>query len=147
MSYFICLYWSITLMASSCLQWPGSLYQLSSAGWAFILWMDPLIMITSESSFIYFVDSRGQGFRFLRGFQASPFSFVLFHNQNCFVFNIVDFSAEWVEIVEPQSQQRMYANLETGDCSWDLPERARLCVLSTFTCFFLHSDLDLPCVL
>ncbi|GMR52950.1 hypothetical protein PMAYCL1PPCAC_23145 [Pristionchus mayeri] len=37
-----------------------------------------------------------------------------------------DNDAEWVEIIEPQSQQKMYANLETGDCSWDLPDRARL---------------------
>ncbi|GMT27849.1 hypothetical protein PFISCL1PPCAC_19146, partial [Pristionchus fissidentatus] len=37
-----------------------------------------------------------------------------------------DNDAEWVEINEPQSQQRMYANLESGECSWDLPEGAKL---------------------
>ncbi|KAJ1360740.1 hypothetical protein KIN20_019789 [Parelaphostrongylus tenuis] len=28
---------------------------------------------------------------------------------------------EWVEIVEPQTKQHMYANLITGQCSWEPP--------------------------
>ncbi|CAD6184487.1 unnamed protein product [Caenorhabditis auriculariae] len=33
---------------------------------------------------------------------------------------------EWVEIVEPQTRQRMYANLVTGQCAWDAPEGANV---------------------
>ncbi|VDK76735.1 unnamed protein product [Onchocerca ochengi] len=29
---------------------------------------------------------------------------------------------EWVEIVEPQTRQYMYANLRTGQCAWEPPE-------------------------
>ncbi|MFH4980067.1 hypothetical protein AB6A40_006776 [Gnathostoma spinigerum] len=29
---------------------------------------------------------------------------------------------EWVEIVEPQTKQHMYANLRTGQCAWEPPE-------------------------
>eukprot|EP00095_Tigriopus_kingsejongensis_P006358 snap_masked-scaffold42_size484952-processed-gene-1.9 protein:Tk06358 transcript:snap_masked-scaffold42_size484952-processed-gene-1.9-mRNA-1 annotation:"hypothetical protein Phum_PHUM046570" len=29
--------------------------------------------------------------------------------------------AEWVEIVEPRTQEHMYANLSTGECVWDPP--------------------------
>nr|KAG5694184.1 hypothetical protein BaRGS_016030 [Batillaria attramentaria] len=28
---------------------------------------------------------------------------------------------EWVEIIEPQSKEHMYANLTTGECVWDPP--------------------------
>lgn len=30
-------------------------------------------------------------------------------------------SADWVEILEPRSQERMYVNLTTGECGWDPP--------------------------
>lgn len=29
-----------------------------------------------------------------------------------------------MEIVEPRTQERMYANLMTGECVWDVPEGA-----------------------
>ena len=28
---------------------------------------------------------------------------------------------EWVEIIEPNSGERMYANVITGECLWDPP--------------------------
>lgn len=28
----------------------------------------------------------------------------------------------WVEIIEPKSRERMFANLNTGECVWDEPE-------------------------
>lgn len=28
---------------------------------------------------------------------------------------------EWVEIIEPRTRERMYANLLTGECVWDAP--------------------------
>ena len=31
------------------------------------------------------------------------------------------FRLEWVEIVEPRTKERMYANLVTGECVWDPP--------------------------
>lgn len=31
---------------------------------------------------------------------------------------------EWVEIVEPRTRERMYANLVTGECVWEAPEGA-----------------------
>ena len=31
------------------------------------------------------------------------------------------FRWEWVEIIEPQSKEHMYANLTTGECVWDPP--------------------------
>ncbi|KAG5838392.1 hypothetical protein ANANG_G00223230 [Anguilla anguilla] len=30
-------------------------------------------------------------------------------------------SSDWVEILEPRSRERMYVNLETGECGWDRP--------------------------
>uniref|UniRef100_A0A8R1EEG1 WW domain-containing protein n=2 Tax=Caenorhabditis japonica TaxID=281687 RepID=A0A8R1EEG1_CAEJA len=33
---------------------------------------------------------------------------------------------EWVEIVEPQSRQTMYANLVTGQCAWEPPPGAHV---------------------
>lgn len=30
-------------------------------------------------------------------------------------------SSDWVEILEPRSQERMYVNLTTGECGWDPP--------------------------
>ncbi|XP_022055615.2 rho GTPase-activating protein 39 isoform X3 [Acanthochromis polyacanthus] len=30
-------------------------------------------------------------------------------------------SADWVEILEPRSRERMYVNLTTGECGWDPP--------------------------
>ncbi|CAP33466.2 Protein CBG15100 [Caenorhabditis briggsae] len=35
-------------------------------------------------------------------------------------------NVEWVEIVEPQSRQTMYANLVTGQCAWEPPEGANV---------------------
>uniref|UniRef100_A0A0N5AGR4 Rho GTPase-activating protein 39 n=1 Tax=Syphacia muris TaxID=451379 RepID=A0A0N5AGR4_9BILA len=32
-----------------------------------------------------------------------------------------DNGVEWVEIVEPQTKQQMYANLRTGECAWEPP--------------------------
>ncbi|TRY59698.1 hypothetical protein DNTS_002498, partial [Danionella cerebrum] len=29
--------------------------------------------------------------------------------------------ADWVEILEPRSQERMYVNLATGECGWEPP--------------------------
>lgn len=29
---------------------------------------------------------------------------------------------QWVEIIEPKSKEKMYANLQTGNCVWDPPE-------------------------
>lgn len=29
---------------------------------------------------------------------------------------------QWVEIIEPKSKEKMYANLQTGSCVWDAPE-------------------------
>jgi len=28
---------------------------------------------------------------------------------------------DWIEIVEPKTKHRMFANLKTGECSWDPP--------------------------
>lgn len=28
----------------------------------------------------------------------------------------------WVEIIEPKSRERMFANLNTGECVWDEPD-------------------------
>ncbi|CCD73541.2 WW domain-containing protein [Caenorhabditis elegans] len=33
-------------------------------------------------------------------------------------------NVDWVEIVEPQSRQTMYANLVTGQCAWEPPHGA-----------------------
>ncbi|XP_026203609.1 myTH4 and RhoGAP_KIAA1688 domain-containing protein homolog isoform X2 [Anabas testudineus] len=33
-------------------------------------------------------------------------------------------SSDWVEILEPRSHERMYVNLTTGECGWDLPPGA-----------------------
>lgn len=30
-------------------------------------------------------------------------------------------AVEWVEIIEPKTQQRMFANMVTGECLWDAP--------------------------
>lgn len=30
--------------------------------------------------------------------------------------------SQWVEIIEPKSKEKMYANLQTGSCVWDAPE-------------------------
>lgn len=32
-----------------------------------------------------------------------------------------DSSVEWVEFIEPQTKERMYANLATGACVWEAP--------------------------
>ncbi|ENN81156.1 hypothetical protein YQE_02522, partial [Dendroctonus ponderosae] len=32
------------------------------------------------------------------------------------------YRVEWVEIIEPKTQEHMYANLATGECVWDPPE-------------------------
>lgn len=31
-------------------------------------------------------------------------------------------ATQWVEIIEPKSKEKMYANLDTGSCTWDPPE-------------------------
>lgn len=33
---------------------------------------------------------------------------------------------EWVEIIEPKSRERMYANLTTGECVWDPPSGVKM---------------------
>ncbi|CAM4686755.1 unnamed protein product [Leuciscus chuanchicus] len=33
---------------------------------------------------------------------------------------------EWVEIIEPRTRERMYANLLTGECVWDAPPGVRI---------------------
>lgn len=33
---------------------------------------------------------------------------------------------EWVEIIEPRTRERMYANLITGECVWDPPAGVRI---------------------
>ncbi|KAK6190445.1 hypothetical protein SNE40_002311 [Patella caerulea] len=33
---------------------------------------------------------------------------------------------EWVEIIEPQTQEHMYANLTTGECVWDPPPGVKI---------------------
>lgn len=44
---------------------------------------------------------------------------------NCDVTDMVLFfslsSSDWVEILEPRSQERMYVNLTTGECGWEPP--------------------------
>uniref|UniRef100_UPI00398F5C2A rho GTPase-activating protein 39-like n=1 Tax=Pristiophorus japonicus TaxID=55135 RepID=UPI00398F5C2A len=35
-------------------------------------------------------------------------------------------SADWVEIIEPRTRERMYVNLVTGECGWDPPQRVRV---------------------
>lgn len=32
-----------------------------------------------------------------------------------------DGRVQWVEIIEPKTQQRMFANMVTGECLWDEP--------------------------
>ena len=34
---------------------------------------------------------------------------------------LVPRSSDWVEIIEPRSQERMYVNLTTGECGWEPP--------------------------
>lgn len=41
----------------------------------------------------------------------------------------------WVEIIEPKSKERMYANLKTGTCVWDPPE-----VSNQFNIKFLYEN-------
>uniref|UniRef100_W5L1S0 Rho GTPase-activating protein 39 n=1 Tax=Astyanax mexicanus TaxID=7994 RepID=W5L1S0_ASTMX len=36
------------------------------------------------------------------------------------------FRLEWVEILEPRTRERMYANLLTGECVWDAPAGVRI---------------------
>lgn len=31
------------------------------------------------------------------------------------------YSSDWVEIIEPRSRERMYVNLNTGECGWEPP--------------------------
>ncbi|XP_041367234.1 rho GTPase-activating protein 39-like [Gigantopelta aegis] len=33
---------------------------------------------------------------------------------------------EWVEIIEPQTKEHMYANLTTGECVWDPPQNVKI---------------------
>uniref|UniRef100_A0A8C6YWP9 Rho GTPase-activating protein 39 n=1 Tax=Nothoprocta perdicaria TaxID=30464 RepID=A0A8C6YWP9_NOTPE len=34
--------------------------------------------------------------------------------------------SDWVEIIEPRSQERMYVNLTTGECGWDPPPNLKV---------------------
>uniref|UniRef100_A0A674H8H5 Rho GTPase-activating protein 39 n=1 Tax=Taeniopygia guttata TaxID=59729 RepID=A0A674H8H5_TAEGU len=34
--------------------------------------------------------------------------------------------SDWVEIIEPRSQERMYVNLTTGECSWEPPPNLKV---------------------
>ncbi|XP_017691967.1 PREDICTED: rho GTPase-activating protein 39-like isoform X1 [Lepidothrix coronata] len=36
------------------------------------------------------------------------------------------FSSDWVEIIEPRSQERMYVNLTTGECGWEPPPNLKV---------------------
>lgn len=42
-------------------------------------------------------------------------------------------SGQWVEIIEPKSKQRIYANLETGICAKNPPEGATVCRSEDFS--------------
>ena len=45
---------------------------------------------------------------------------------------------EWVEIIEPQTKEHMYANLTTGECVWDPPQNVKMWVptlLFVLVCF------------
>lgn len=42
-------------------------------------------------------------------------------------------TAQWVEIIEPKTKEKMYANLENGSCTWDPPE---VSILFTSLLFF-----------
>ncbi|XP_065705688.2 rho GTPase-activating protein 39-like [Patagioenas fasciata] len=35
-------------------------------------------------------------------------------------------SSDWVEIIEPRSQERMYVNLTTGECGWEPPPNLKV---------------------
>lgn len=35
---------------------------------------------------------------------------------------IIPNRVEWVEIIEPRTKERMYANLANGECVWDPPQ-------------------------
>jgi hypothetical protein len=49
---------------------------------------------------------------------------------------------QWVEIIEPKSKEKMYANLQTGNCVWDPPEvKTNLCLRKNFE--FFHNILDI----
>ncbi|KAH9496421.1 Rho GTPase activating protein 39 [Bulinus truncatus] len=37
---------------------------------------------------------------------------------------------EWVEIIEPQSKEHMYANLATGKCVWEPPQGVKISIVS-----------------
>jgi hypothetical protein len=38
-------------------------------------------------------------------------------------------SSQWVEIIEPKSKEKMYANLDTGSCTWDPPDVSNLDII------------------
>uniref|UniRef100_A0A669QCQ0 Rho GTPase activating protein 39 n=1 Tax=Phasianus colchicus TaxID=9054 RepID=A0A669QCQ0_PHACC len=40
--------------------------------------------------------------------------------------SLFPFRLEWVEIIEPRTRERMYANLITGECVWDPPAGVRI---------------------
>lgn len=40
--------------------------------------------------------------------------------------SLPSFRLEWVEIIEPRTRERMYANLITGECVWDPPAGVRI---------------------
>lgn len=44
-------------------------------------------------------------------------------HHRCFIIRSKELQQQqWVEIIEPKSKEKMYANLETGSCTWDPPE-------------------------
>lgn len=58
------------------------------------------------------------GFQFLQVCIPINILFDTPHNMAKFII----FRVEWVEIIEPKTQEHMYANLATGECVWDPPE-------------------------
>lgn len=52
----------------------------------------------------------------------------------------------WVEIVDPRSKELMYANIKTGDCSWDPPDGVEVYVTSPDSQFVLHFPGRSVCV-
>lgn len=50
----------------------------------------------------------------------------LFHSQFAKSLILSPRRLEWVEIIEPRTRERMYANLLTGECVWDPPQGVRI---------------------
>lgn len=45
---------------------------------------------------------------------------------SCLIYSDRGPSDMWVEIIEPKSRERMFANLNTGECVWDEPDVSQL---------------------